>query len=86
MTLSRVGSLQPGIHAGRGGGAFAGRVVAPFAETETAGSARRLQRKDDETAFLEVNSLIERLHRSFLELVKLKLARLGIHDINNVQD
>jgi hypothetical protein len=37
-------------------------------------------------AYLEVNSLIERLHRSFLELVKLKLARLGIHDINNVQD
>ena len=49
MTLSRVGSLQPGIHAGRGGGALAGRVVAPFAETETAGSTRRLQREDDET-------------------------------------
>jgi len=36
-------------------------------------------------AYLEVNSLIERLHRSFLELVKLELERLGIHDINNVQ-
>ena len=36
-------------------------------------------------AYLEVNSLIERLHRSFLELVKLELERLRIHDINNVQ-
>jgi len=34
---------------------------------------------------LKVNSLIERLHRSFLEVVKLELERLGIHDINNVQ-
>jgi DNA-binding MarR family transcriptional regulator len=37
------------------------------------------------TAYVEVNSLIERLHRSFLEVVKLELERLGIHDINNVQ-
>src|SRR5215468_788914 len=36
-------------------------------------------------AYLEVNSLIERLHRSFLEFVKLELERLGIRDINNVQ-
>ena len=36
-------------------------------------------------AYLEVNSLIERLHRSFLELVKLELERFGIRDINNVQ-
>ena len=36
-------------------------------------------------AYLEVNSLIERLHRSFLGLVKLELERLGVHDINNVQ-
>src|SRR5262247_2322051 len=35
--------------------------------------------------YLEVNSLIERLHRSFLELVKFELERLGFHDINNVQ-
>src|SRR5262245_24422456 len=35
--------------------------------------------------YFEVNSLIERLHRSFLELVKFELERLGIHDINNVQ-
>ena len=57
-----------------------GGSVAPFAETETAGSARRLQRKDDETAFVEVNSLIERLHRS-----KARAGRLGIHDINHFQ-
>jgi DNA-binding MarR family transcriptional regulator len=29
--------------------------------------------------------LIERLHRHFLEVVKLELDGLGIHDINNVQ-
>src|SRR5437763_2950830 len=37
------------------------------------------------TAYLEVISLVERLHRHFLEVVKLELERLGIHDINNVQ-
>jgi DNA-binding MarR family transcriptional regulator len=36
-------------------------------------------------AYLEVVSLIERLHRHFLEVVKLELEGLGIHDINNVQ-
>ena len=30
-------------------------------------------------------ALIERLHRHFLEVVKLELEGLGIHDINNVQ-
>ena len=35
--------------------------------------------------YLEVISLIERLHRQFLELVKLELEGLGIHDINNIQ-
>src|ERR1700742_2418500 len=34
---------------------------------------------------LEVISLVERLHRHFLEVVKLELDGLGIHDINNVQ-
>src|ERR1700746_4056560 len=33
----------------------------------------------------EVISLIERLHRHFLEMVKLEFDGLGIHDINNVQ-
>jgi DNA-binding MarR family transcriptional regulator len=36
-------------------------------------------------AYLEVISLVERLHRHFLEVVKLELDGLGIHDINNVQ-
>jgi len=35
--------------------------------------------------YLEVISLVERLHRHFLEVVKLELEGLGIHDINNVQ-
>jgi DNA-binding MarR family transcriptional regulator len=35
--------------------------------------------------YIEVVSLVERLHRHFLELVKLELDRLGIRDINNVQ-
>src|SRR5215469_376948 len=35
--------------------------------------------------YVEVISLIERLHRHFLEVVKLELEGLGIHDINNIQ-
>ena len=35
--------------------------------------------------YLESIKLIERLHRQFLEVVKLELDRLGIADINNVQ-
>jgi DNA-binding MarR family transcriptional regulator len=35
--------------------------------------------------YLEVISLVERLHRHFLEVVKLELDGIGIHDINNVQ-
>ena len=35
--------------------------------------------------YLEVISLVERLHRHFLEVVKLELDGFGIHDINNVQ-
>ena len=37
------------------------------------------------SAYLEVISLVERLHRHFLEVVKLELEGVGIHDINNVQ-
>jgi len=37
------------------------------------------------TAYVQVISLVERLHRQFLEVVKLEIERLGIHDINNVQ-
>ncbi len=36
-------------------------------------------------AYLESISLIERLHRQFLDVVKAELDGLGIHDINNVQ-
>src|ERR687883_783040 len=36
-------------------------------------------------AYLDTISLIERLHRHFLEIVKLELDGMGIHDINNVQ-
>ena len=35
--------------------------------------------------YLEVISLIARLHRQVLEVIKLELDRLGMHDINNVQ-
>src|SRR5213596_2507435 len=35
--------------------------------------------------YLEVISLVERLHRHFLEVVKLELDGLGVLDINNVQ-
>ena len=35
--------------------------------------------------YLEVVSLVERLHRQFLEIVKLELDGLSIHDLNNVQ-
>jgi DNA-binding MarR family transcriptional regulator len=36
-------------------------------------------------AYFKVILLFERLHRQFLELVKLELDGLGIQDINNVQ-
>ena len=35
--------------------------------------------------YLQVISLVERLHRQFLEVVKLELEGFAIHDINNVQ-
>jgi hypothetical protein len=37
------------------------------------------------TGYLEVVTLIERLHRQFLEVVKLELEASGFHDVNNVQ-
>jgi len=36
-------------------------------------------------AYLEAISLIERLHRRFLDVVKSELDRLGVVDVNNVQ-
>jgi DNA-binding MarR family transcriptional regulator len=44
---------------------------------------RRRRSMDD--PYLEVISLVERSHRQFLEVVKLELEAVGIHDINNVQ-
>src|SRR5438874_4258038 len=35
--------------------------------------------------YLDVISLVERLHRQFMEVMKLELEGFGIHDINNVQ-
>ena len=35
--------------------------------------------------YLDAISLIERLHRQFLEVVKLELETLRVHDVNNVQ-
>jgi DNA-binding MarR family transcriptional regulator len=37
------------------------------------------------SGYNEVIALTERLHRQFLEVVKLELDGLGIHDVNNVQ-
>lgn len=39
----------------------------------------------DTATYLEVIALIERLHREFLEVVKVELERLRIRDVNNVQ-
>ncbi len=38
-----------------------------------------------QSAYLDLIALVERLHRQFLELVKLELDSNGVHDINNVQ-
>jgi DNA-binding MarR family transcriptional regulator len=38
-----------------------------------------------EHGYTEAISLVERAHRHFLEIVKLELDTLGLHDINNVQ-
>jgi DNA-binding MarR family transcriptional regulator len=36
-------------------------------------------------SYVEMIAFVERLHRQFLEVVKLEFEGLGIHDINNVQ-
>ena|SRR5215469_10018596 len=35
--------------------------------------------------YIGITSLVERLHRQFLELLKLELDHQGVYDINNVQ-
>ena len=49
------------------------RAVSPLSSGETTG------------IYLETISLIERLHRHFLEVVKSELDRLDIRDLNSVQ-
>jgi DNA-binding MarR family transcriptional regulator len=46
---------------------------------------RRFQERTMAEPYLEVISLVEQLHRQFLEIVKLELDGLSIHDLNNVQ-
>ena len=36
-------------------------------------------------AYLTTIILLERMHRQFMEVVKVELDQMGIHDINNVQ-
>jgi DNA-binding MarR family transcriptional regulator len=38
-----------------------------------------------QSAYLDLIALVERLHRQFLEVVKLELDSNAVHDINNVQ-
>ncbi len=37
------------------------------------------------SAYIDIISLVERLHRQCLEVIKAELDRLGIRDVNNVQ-
>ncbi|MBI3452252.1 MAG: hypothetical protein HY057_05350 [Rhodospirillales bacterium] len=37
-------------------------------------------------AYLDAVALVERLHRHFLEVVKLEIDRVGVRDINNVHE
>jgi len=41
--------------------------------------------EDGQTIYLDAVRLIERLHRCFLDIVKLELDRLGCADVNSVQ-
>src|SRR6476660_3449265 len=58
----------------------------PQAEAARAVVARRPgYRANMSDDYFQVILLIERLHRQFLEVVKLELESLRIHDVNNVQ-
>jgi hypothetical protein len=52
----------------------------PNAEEEYSGMRHQMN-----NSYLEVISLVERLHRQFMEVMKLELEGPGVHDINNVQ-
>src|SRR5438874_7998556 len=60
-------------------------VPAEFRVHELLADRSVASEKMDDHQYLEAISLVERLHRQFLEVVKLELDGLGIHDINNVQ-
>ena len=45
----------------------------------------REDKGDLKSVYLKLLHLIERLHRQFLDVLKVELERAGIHDINNVQ-
>jgi DNA-binding MarR family transcriptional regulator len=66
---------------GRGSAVSVWEVAEPNAD-QRHGATEGLQMNN---SYLEVISLVERLHRQFLEVVKLELEGLRIHDINNVQ-
>src|SRR4051812_38919874 len=64
----------------------AGLGVSPRGTTRLMGGyASRKMRGHMSDHYLEVISLIERLHRQFLDVVKLELDALRVHDVNNVQ-
>src|SRR5208283_5258785 len=60
-------------------------LVFGFWATVITGADRTVSEVWMNDVYLEVISLVERLHRQFLEVVKLELDGLGVHDINNVQ-
>jgi DNA-binding MarR family transcriptional regulator len=61
----------------QGQSVHASEVVAAASSGESAGEAKQV--------YLETLSLIERLHRRFLDVVKAELDHLGLQDVNNVQ-
>ena len=61
------------------------RAPLNFAPLPTAEESVALWTLSMDYLYLEVISFVERLHRQFLEVVKLELEGLGIHGINNVQ-
>src|SRR5215472_18042205 len=60
-------------------------ITGANAPADCSGKACRDRSLDMDNPYLEVISYVERLHRQFLEVVKLELEGLEVHDINNVQ-
>jgi len=61
------------------------QVPAEFRAYELLGDRSVAGEEMDAHQYLEAISLVERLHRQLLEVVKLELDGLSIHDINSVQ-